>query len=115
MRSNTHNIYKTMTKTKYQYIVITKWFYLSNGADVAGATDKRDIRLFSTLKKAKEFVEWSMSEIKQMVNTIDFTYYEEVTSRENARTIKTYNYVQPTYEQGFASRYGFSILKQVVE
>jgi hypothetical protein len=103
-----------MGNFKYQYVVVAKWFYYQNGVDVAGAIDERDIRLFSSLKKAKEYVEWEMSNCRTR-NNVDFVHYTHNTEYKDAKTPNTWVYSQPTYDDTYKIRYAFVIQKQMVE
>ena len=52
----------------------------------------------------------------QTSNNVDFVQYnlDNVQTIPNGKTIKSYNYSQPTYSGKSNTRYGFTILKQVV-
>ena len=108
---NIHN----MARNKYIYIVVRKWFYLSNGIDTAACTCNEDIHSFGTLKSAKEFVESEIYACKSF-NDVDFDQYnlDMVETIPYGKTIKSYNYSQPTYSSKSNTRYAFTILKQVV-
>lgn len=104
-----------MARNKYIYIVVKKWFYLSNGIDTAGCISNDDIHSFGTLKSAKEYVESEIYACKSF-NDVDFEQYnlDMVETIPYGKTIKSYNYYQPTYSGKSNTRYGFTILKQVV-
>ena len=104
-----------MARNKYIYIVVRKWFYLSNGIDTAGCISNDDIHSFGTLKSAKEYVESEIYACKSF-NDVDFEQYnlDMVETIPYGKTIKSYNYSQPTYSSKSNTRYGFTILKQVV-
>ena len=103
-----------MSNFKYQYVVLAKWFYYQNGTDVAGVVDERDIRLFSSLKKAKEYVEWEMSNCRTR-NDVEFVHYTNESICEDSKTPQSWVYSQPTYDDTFKIRYAFVIQKQMVE
>jgi hypothetical protein len=104
-----------MARNKYIYIVVRKWYYRSNGIDTAACISDEDIHSFSTLKSAKEYVESEIYACKSF-NDVDFVQYnlDNVQTILNGKTIKSYNYSQPTYSDKSNTRYAFTILKQVV-
>lgn len=104
-----------MARNKYIYIVVRKWYYRSNGIDTAGGIGNDDIHSFSTLKSAKEYVESEIYACKSF-NDVDFEQYnlDMVETIPYGKTIKSYNYSQPTYRGYSNTRYAFTILKQVV-
>lgn len=104
-----------MARNKYIYIVVRKWYYRANGIDTAACISNEDIHSFGTLKSAKEYVESEIYVCKSF-NDVDFVQYnlDNVQTIQNSKTIKTYNYSQPTYSDKSNTRYAFTILKQVV-
>ena len=104
-----------MARNKYIYIVVRKGYYRSNGVDTAGGIGNDDIHSFGTLKSAKEYVESEIYACKSF-NDVDFEQYnlDMVETIPYGKTIKSYNYSQPTYRGYSNTRYAFTILKQVV-
>jgi hypothetical protein len=103
-----------MARNKYIYIVVRKWYYRSNGVDTAGCIGNDDIHSFGTLKSAKEYVESEIYACKSF-NDVDFEQYnlDMVETIPYGKTIKSYNYSQPTYSDKSNTRYAFTILKHV--
>lgn len=100
---------------KYVYVVIKKWFYTNQGIDIAAAIGSEDIRTFSNINKAKEFVENEMV-ISRINNNVEFEIYEEKYNvYASTKVVKSWNYYQPKYNSSSNIRYGFVIQKQIIE
>ena len=96
-----------MARNKYIYIVVRKWFYLSNGVDTAGCISNDDIHSFGTLKSAKEYAESEIYACKSLcyveksasIFHPDFLFVND----ENYGGKKLFRtYVGPRYHGGFS-------------
>lgn len=103
-------------KEKFVHLVIRKTFVKDNNRDMAFAIDYSDVNSFSSSKKAEEFVT-TMTTNKTLTNNGTNPFVETIipTSEiygDNTRAYKYY--AQQTYNAN-GIRYGYMIIKQVIE
>ena len=103
-------------KEKFVHLVILKKFVKDNNRDMAFAIDYSNVNSFSSSKKAEEFVK-TMTTNKVITNNgtnpfVEVTIPQNEIYADNTRAYKYY--AQQAYNAN-GVRYGYMIIKQVIE